>query len=301
MFRCCLIKADGEVTELSFSHAGGLEADELQRHCKSYFTPVDEAASRAVLEEALLAQGTDPAQINAALMKGCGDMRVEIKTLSPPSVANDYIGVSMYCDANAAVKNASYNSKATDIIRRCGYGIPVQGDVFVSRVYDNEEFPWERQDFTIDDLADNAAWLLRAEIANAGKSMDKFSSSGALSNLSKTNIADEAGPNDGTLTWTQTREEVEVRIRVPPEYKAKDMTVVIKPSHVLITFPTPVGVESSGRDLARIQEAPKGIEMFGKISVDDSSWSLDGVGDRRCLTLSLAKSTEGLQWLTLSR
>jgi hypothetical protein len=126
--------------------------------------------------------------------------------------------------------------------------------------------------------------------------MNKFTSSGTLANLQSTSNTVVA--DDGIFSWTQTRDEVEIQIKVLENIKAKDIKVVFKTNSLLISFPTEIGSETSHKYLHVLQTAPGG-ELFSKINVDESSWSLDGAGDKRLLTITLAKHVDLLQWLTL--
>jgi AraC-like DNA-binding protein len=145
MFRCVAILASGEIQEFELSKSGGLESDELQKYLKTYFGVSQQTTTnRIALEQALKLQGTDPSSIDPRLLDHVNDARVEIKTLAPPTKNNNYMGVSMYTDANANENSHPLNSKATDISIRCGYTTPVYGDAFISRVFDNEEMEWTR-------------------------------------------------------------------------------------------------------------------------------------------------------------
>lgn len=287
----------GEVKELEFSTSGGLENDALQNYCKQYFQPPDSNDQRQAIEQALKQQGTDPTTIDERLLQNCGDIRVEIKTLAPPTPSNSYIGVSMYCNANAGSHNSELNERASSIARKCGHSSPIYGDVFISRVFDNEEMEWTRKDFSECDLSSDAPWLLQAEEMNKGRNMDTFSTSGALSNMSKQQATDS---NNSLVQWSQTSEDVEARLYLPLEYSAKSVKVTMTPTHLKISFLTPFGIEEEDKDLMKMQSA-EGAELFGRIKVDESGWSMDTEKGRKCLLISLSKAVEGLRWLTLTR
>ena len=298
MFRCVHILSDGTVKELAFSTAGGLEDDALQKYCREYFQPPDLKIQRDAIEQALKQQGTDPSSIDERLLQHYGDIRVEIKTLAPPSPINAYIGVSMYCDANAGPHNAILNDRASNIAIRCGYPSPIYGDVFISRVFDNEDMEWTRKDFLVSDLASDAPWLTQAEAINRGKNMNSFTTSGTLSNLSNTS-ENKSSSHNSLLQWSQTSEDIEIKVFFPLKYATKDVRVVVKPTQLKLAFPSILGSEED-RELRKLQE-PDGMELFGKVKVDESGWSIDSEGGRRCLSITLTKAAEGLRWLTLLR
>lgn len=296
MFRVIRVGVAGNPEEISLSAAGGLEADELQIYMREYFdkaTAIDTDRSRAAVEQALLQQGTDPSTVDARLLGQAGEIKVEIKTLAPPSKTNGFIGVSMYCDANAVAKHLSINERATGIARRCGYNETVLGDVFLSRVHDDESQEWRRLDFIVQDVAADAPWLAQASEVNRGRNMDAFTSSGTMANMAK----GSAETSDVELSWTQTKEDVDVRVVIPAEYRAKDVKVLLKATHVQLGFPVALG---PGKELELLQAAG-GAELFSRVNVDESSWSIDGTGASRTLNISLSKGVEGLRWLTLTR
>ena len=316
MFTCVKISASGDVSEIELSSKGGLEKDELQIFAKAYFGAIPLAnheidRSKEELQEALKAAGTNPSKVSDSLMQHAGDIRVEIKTLFTPSPSNQYVGVSMYCDANASIRShAIINQKATEIASKCGYKQqPVLGDVFISRLFDDEEKEWKRLNFTAEEVKLDAPWLLTAEKANSGRNMDSFSSSGVMSNMAgKTNKTME-DIDDGRFRWTQAKDEIEVRIKIPAAYTAKDCKVTIKPNHLHVLFPEFLGPSSEEErennnkalsDLKRIQEG-SGAELFDRILSAESSWSIEGTGENRFLTITAQKSVDGLRWLTLFR
>jgi CS domain len=312
MFTCVILRCSGASEELQLSASGGLEADELQKYAKDvlFNSPHDVTANRDILEQQMKEHGSDLAKVDEKIIQQhIGQVHVEIKTLSPPSQANGYIGVSMYCDANAALKQTSINSTATAICMKCGYTTPVLGDVLISRVHDNEDLEWKRLDFTALDLKEDAPWLLQATLTNQGKNMDKFSSSGAMSNMlqssdvTSSHSSDVSGKDkDGLLSWKQTNEDVEVQIKIPEGYKAKDIKVVIKQSRLWVVLPQFLGDETDTHpsDLRKIQTGPAGAELFAAVDVDESSWSVDGAGANRVLNISLVKG-KAMRWLTVVR
>lgn len=299
MFRCVQIFSNGDIKELEFSTSGGLENDELQIYCKQYFQPPNQSEQRQAIEQALKQQGTDPSMIDERLLQNCGDIRVEIKTLAPPTPSNDYIGVSMYCNANAGAHNSDSNERATSIAMKCGYSSPIYGDVFISRVFDKEDMEWTRKDFRESDLSLDASWLLQAEEMNRGRNMDTFSTSGTLSNLSNPTPKD-SNSTSSFFQWSQTSEDVEVKVFLPSSYSAKDVKVVMTPTHLKISFLSPLAFDGNNKDLMKIQTAD-GAELFGRIKLDESGWSMDAERGKKCLLITLSKAVEGLRWLTLTR
>eukprot|EP00879_Flechtneria_rotunda_P009953 GHRR01010409.1.p1 GENE.GHRR01010409.1~~GHRR01010409.1.p1 ORF type:complete len:241 (+),score=85.96 GHRR01010409.1:581-1303(+) len=86
---------------------------------------------------------------------------VETIALLANSPETGFIGVYMYCDDRASIKQLPANQRATSIARAAGMHIQVNGDVFIGRYMDNEE-DFARMDFTAVDISSSAPWVAEA-------------------------------------------------------------------------------------------------------------------------------------------
>ena len=79
------------------------------------------AAARQQIEESRR-EGNQNIEMSAGMAANLAAMgaQVEIITLALPQDSNKYIGVSMYCDGNAQMKQLPINRRATDLARTCG-------------------------------------------------------------------------------------------------------------------------------------------------------------------------------------
>jgi hypothetical protein len=96
-------------------------------------------------------------------------------------------------------------------------------------------------------------------------------------------IAPNAG-NGGDAehyTWTQTLQDVEVRVRVPKDTPAKRVACDIKKKH--LTF----RVEGSGSDAPLLD-----ADFFGEVRPDDCFWTVE---DKSTVVLTLAKKND-MEW-----
>ena len=56
---------------------------------------------------------------------------------------NDFLSVDIYSDGEAEAKNKPLNIRASNIMLACGFKDKVvYGDAFLTRAYDNNEYPW---------------------------------------------------------------------------------------------------------------------------------------------------------------
>jgi hypothetical protein len=315
-FKFVLVSCDDKIPlkQLSASKAGGLEADELQKTAKELFSVgnSDSAGDREqrleTLKAQLLQQGIDPATVDSNMLGAGTDVAnmnpIEIITLILPTAANGFIGVSMYCDSNASVKHRPVNQRATVLAQQCGLAnLTVVGDAFFGKVYDNEEFPWERRDLSVEDLVGDG-WLVRtAAVCNRGKDMSRYSTSGQMQQFMQANGGGgaAAAPSDARLTWTQTDEDVDVLVALPEGAAARDIQVRFGAAGVSVTV---AGLAAGEGDdeyglLSRASGSGALLPTFGGLSAGDCTWCVDvGTGGRR-LALTLTKNPEGLKWLSL--
>lgn len=323
-FKFVLVPCDDNlpIKQLLASKSGGLERDALQKTAKELFSvgnsdsAGDKEQRLATLKSQLLSQGIDPATVDSNMLSAGTDVAnmnpIEILTLILPTKANDYVGVSMYCDANASVKHRPVNRRATSLARHCGLKeLVVVGDAFFGKCFDNEDYEWERKDLTVEDVTGSGSsegWLLRtAAICNKGKDMSKYSTSGQMQQFMQANSGGggdrgAAGAADARLTWTQSDDDVDVQISLPAGTAAKDLKVLFTATGFSVVFASGCDGLHGGSDgdsdysrLVRASAAGEQLPTFGGLIVGDCTWCLDAGG----LTVTLTKSAEGLKWLTL--
>jgi len=226
----------------------------------------------------------------------------EITCLTVPTPLNEQKGVSMYGDDNARNRNYPFNHRATALMKACGHTFPqgssnedgkpngIYGDVFVGRCHDDEvKDIWERVDFTPDEVEGDLSqkeWIRIAlkKGGGGGHGGSAASLSNTLSNIGKSNnganlgtgaLATEPGENQGDgFSWSQTDEEVEIKIKVAKNIKAK---------HVKVKF---------GKKSLKVTSAGQTLidgETWAEFSIDDSTFTIqddeESGGRELCITL----------------
>ena len=195
-----------------------MSIDATQRIAKAHFTSPDGidgaarvAAARQQIEQSRN-EGNQSVELSQGMMANLASMgaQVEIVSLAIPQASNRYIGVSMYCDGNAQMKQLPLNQRATELARTCGTAhellittfifqflivsishkgyadMQVLGDVFVSRYYDNESSgaeeidDWKRESIAPEELSLSSSFVKETAKANAGRNMGSYTSSGSL-------------------------------------------------------------------------------------------------------------------------
>lgn len=246
---------------------GGLEADSTQRVAKAHFTSpggldgaIQLQAARQQIEKSKqegTGAGTGGLEMTDALATNLAAMgaQVEIMSLALPQASNKYIGVSMYTDSNAQIKQLGINQRATELARTCGYpDAQVFGDAFVSRYYDNESSgakeadPWVRLDLKAEELDQSSDFVKETARMNSGRNMGAYTSSGSLAQSLKqlqpdgaTTITD-SGTNrvENEITsvqWIQTDNDLEIKYKFNTIVASKQLKIKIKSSRLLIVIP----------------------------------------------------------------
>jgi len=85
-----------------------------------------------------------------------------------------YVGVNLYVDDQGVAKGLGLNRRATSVAFAVGTPIQILGDAFIARLVDDSKDLFQRLDFTIDDLKEEAAWIRAAkEIHQKAPSKDE--------------------------------------------------------------------------------------------------------------------------------
>lgn len=231
----------------------------------------------------------------------------EIAALTIPNATNGYQAVSMYSADEARQYQLPLNQRATDLMTACGHTTDgIFGDAFVGRAIDNEvDDIWQRTDFEVADADPGAEWC-RVARSQGGGGGSGASAASSLSNLVQHHMKGGVQAIDGrssttnTLygtngappvvetwgTWTQTDEEVELRLLVASGTKAK---------YCKVNF---------GRTSLKVVVAGQTVlsgSTFDPVSVDDCTYTLEDEGDRRQLVITLGKADSGRTWASAVR
>lgn len=278
------------ITVHSASKSGGLDHDALRLASEAHFASNTTSKFQGEHDKMI----NDMFQSKGLKSQGSySDLAasVEIIVLQLPTASSHFIGVSMYCDQNGKLKKLELNTRASSLCQSCGHINQIYGDVFVGRYHDDESLPWERLNFTLDDMNSDAPWIREARSRNEGRSTGAYSTSGVLQNMLKSeNTAVINGDNadyeqkvkelaDHTeseyLKWSQTSDEVELRIKTGQEIKKSDITVKIHAKKIQIEVRNTSAVLNDSSSAASQIFSPSGAELFSTIDPDCSAWTID--------------------------
>lgn len=320
------------IRELSASKEGGLQGDYLRKHAEITFARDSNLIDRSKQMAGIMAHlGESSKDVDANMIKGLVDNHkdvagnVEIITLAIPTASNLFYSVSLYCDGNSSFKNGPniiVNNRATNLLRQCGHKETVIiGDCFVGRTKDDERVEWERVDFTLADLNDSSSqWIKDAAKANAGKNLSSYSTSGSLnamknahslgsqstshspsSTITVDNPSEESiQMQEKSYAWTQSDEEIELRMRIPNTLPAKQLEIKILSDRVIIDKKTKKGPDDVIENIStRFAAESSDGSLLHRINASDSTWSIADERDGKVLTLNLSKTVSKKHWSRL--
>ena len=249
----------------------------------------------------------------------------DISALTIPMPANNYTAVSLYAADNGPAHNLPTNLRASALMTACGHNVTggVHGDVFVGRAHDNEatgEDVWERLDFTVADADPAAEWCRVARQAGGGGGAGR-SAAYSLSHLVQQAQTQQAGGTsqtqqpmqimDGSAqgynnnsnsnfgrngappvietwgTWTQTDEDVELRLSVAAGTKAKYCKVSFSRTSLKVAVAGQVLLQGT---------------LFDPVVADECTYTLEDEGPSgRVLCITLSKTEQGRVWCFVVR
>lgn len=187
-----------------------------------------------------------------------------------------WVDVKLYIDEIGALRGRGRNVRAEKLAAAAGLaGLSIHGDAFVGR----SKTRGKNLNFGISDLSPTSKWCADARVAH--------SAAAAAAGHGDTEHLASGEDDEGRFDWSQTDDEVEVRVKsLAPEGKGVS-------KRVKVSYPggDTILVKVDGEELLRVGP------LFARIDPGGCAWTLDG----RDLCLSLEKG-EARAWakLTLS-
>lgn len=268
--------------ELQGSKAGGLTNDFLLQHVKQHFTQQHP------------------------------DSSVNITALTVPTKENHYQACSLYSiiPSTASFVEFPINPRANALLAACGHSggeksHAIHGDAFVGRALDDESIDWERLDFTAAEVDPAADWCRHARqvgggggagrkaaasLVNLAQQMGHSCAPATIVPSSTADVPETSYGLDGSAavtepwgSWTQTAEEVELKLAVPKETMTKDCRVQFHRNRIAVAVQDQVVLEGT---------------TFDPISRDESTFTLQNDGPTgRELCITIGKEEGGRTWM----
>ena len=243
---------------------------------------------------------------------------VEVFPLAHPNDFNQNCKVSFYLDEVGQLKNLQRNQRASQFAELCGFkDVPLVGDIFIGRVGPSNLSGGLAKgpvnlDFQLSELSSDAAWLKDVVKHNyeAGLKSNRVAMESDVADQTQAVSAEvEVGGAEG-VKWSETAAYVELSVAIPAEIKkftTKDINVKIQAAKISIKIKNNTGTpierpSPNNAGTAVVVVANEFVTLWegalhGTISVDDSSWSVDG--HKIELALEKSGSSQGM-WKKLT-
>ena len=214
----------------------------------------------------------------AAMEAAAAEGSTEVVPLSQPSATTNNLGVRLYIDEVGVLRNLPLNPRATALAARVGFAdMRIHGDAYVGRVRTVPSGGLRNVSVCAAELQ-KGAWIDEA-LASNHNLFTKAQADGAKD-------GSEGGSGEN-YRWTQTEEDVEVCVKIPPEV-AKDKKLI------------KVSYGSSG-DALVVHAGPLPLvtlmPLFDKVRPDDCSWTVDKVASELIVTMEKVNER---QWAAIT-
>lgn len=178
----------------------------------------------------------------------------EAYPLAPASEDNGWHAVRLYLDEVGALRSRPRNRRAEDLAAAAGLSdLSFHGDVYVGRCKRGEKGE-HNISFSVDELATSSEWVMQAR-----KAHDRLAHE--MGHGDSEHLAKGSGDR---YSWTQTDEDLEVRVQGAPEVKGAAKRVSVSYGRgesltVMIDSVVVLGI----------------VRLFDRVTPDECSWSLD--------------------------
>jgi len=278
-----------EIKEFEYEcNIESLEDDTFREFVEKYFSGVSQNLDRDILMKQLqertgidIKEKTEKGEMAPeALERLMTATSVEIFPVLLPTKQSNFEGISVYLDDKGVAKGLEENVRVSGLVQACGYpGQTFRGDVFIGRVFDDNEEIWRRADFTMSDCNSEAPWVSTTKLQRAKKSSSDMSNMAAKMGVNNPahinpNMLPDSKPEGDTAEygWKQTDDEVEVTFKKE-------------------------GLQKGDKKLVKVQFSRQRlkVEVMGELLID-SALALPTNTDENTWTLS-----DGVLQVTLSK
>lgn len=259
-----------EIQELTF-RPDSKALDTLLDHVKPAFVNHSQQVDLTLLPQPTLfgTQDATPQVSNETLQKVAQEAHVEVFSLVQPTMSNNQTALNIYLDEVGMLKRLPTNQRASQFAARAGYNPPptFYGDVFVGRV--RRRTPLS---LTLEEIK-SPGWLAHAVRDNLDHQKQQNERLGRQGELQPSVDGVEQAKTEDGYAWTQTEEELEVSVDLPPK--------VLSSKQVKVIF------RSQKLEVALTGNMVVTVVLFERVDPDGCTWTLDQ--DERKLVISMEK------------
>ncbi|GKZ00249.1 hypothetical protein MPSEU_000977800 [Mayamaea pseudoterrestris] len=263
-----------EERSFSTSLATSSAKDPLLEHVKPLFATGSDRVDVTLLEQQgspanLLASSSSGAAMphvsHETLQQVAKEGHVETFTLVHPTPSNNMTSVLVYLDEVGMLKRLPLNKRATEFATRAGYNPPPQfyGDVVLGRMHYVRNGGGRKQpvDLKLADARLDAEWLLHAVMQNIEHQQQFNEATGTKQEQPAVKGTDGAAAVERDYIWTQSEEELEVRVALnaaASPISKKDVQIRFAPQTLQVFKPKTVH-----------------IALFERVDVDSCTWTIE--------------------------
>jgi hypothetical protein len=313
------------IQEIQESKSGGLEKDALLQYANQYFaTQRKQHVSTSINDpqQSMIDKITPSVNITAVTVPtkdnhyvACSLYSINVSTASsdvPPinTCANEILTA---CGHTVVVTTTSSDNNDGTA------GNAIYGDAFCGRAYDDETKEWERLDIYANEINASADWCRIARKVGGGGGIGRTTTSSLSSIAQQISNQKKSGTNstnspmeiiqdtstttsalntygmDGIDpvieswgTWTQTNDEVELKIAIPVGTTSKQCQILFHKNTIKVSIHNNIIMDGT---------------TYDPISIDDSTFTIqDGYGSTgRELCITIGKVETGRTWMYVAR
>jgi len=199
--------------------------------------------------------------------------------LAQPTADNGWCAVRLYIDEVGALRKRPRNQRAEDLLEMAGQpGVKISGDAYVGRVSNangNGGYPERNISFGVGEMAAGSEWAQTARADHHRKVQE-------AGHVEGENLKGGEGANH---SWTQTDDDVEIRIKGAPQGKGAG-------KRVSVTYPKGEGL------IVKVDSVQVAgfAKLFTNVVPDGCAWTLDGEE----IVVTLEKAEQNMPWMELT-
>lgn len=280
--------------------------DLLVAHLKSKFRggsgADDQQVDLSLLDESqrqTLAASADVKVSQSTLQSVAREGHVEVFALVHPTRETNYESVQIYLDEIGMLKRLPLNRRASDFALKAGYNPPptFYGDVYLGKtvvVSGSGGGVVRSSSFKLAECRLDAPWLVDAVATNLQYQLERNKLTGQTG-ATQPDVVGAYGVErvEDSYSWTQTEEELEVRIELPKDggtdNNSSSNSKAAAKKFVRVQF-RPQSFDVSYRNKPLLA-----MRLFEKVDVDSGTWTVEESGKDGKLTITLVVSMEKIE------
>jgi len=267
--------------------ANGGGGDLLLEHLKPKFREKSDEVDLNLMDpsQQQTLSSVDVSVSQTTLQSVAREGHVETFSLVHPTPENGFASYQLYLDEIGMLKRLPLNTRAAEYARRAGYDPPptFYGDVYLGKTVRRAGSSTIRSaSLRLSDAAMDAPWLSSAATTNLQYQLERNKLQGRSDVQPGADGADGNAKQEDEYSWTQTEEEIEIRLVLPSDEDRATAKKNVKAHFRQQSF-----------EILYHQKPLLILVLFERVDVDSCTWTLESkqAGDQNAnvLVLSMEK------------